>query len=176
MNANLCIASLLDPHELNTCTPSQASKDRAHATARCQLQQLATTYMCTFPLLLGLLSKHPPCKARQMCCMQGRTDRLDPLPQEMLHSQVMLLAPKGVTMFLSSYEKHTVSWHISWYAPQRLAAELNAKLQDPNTAQVGWQVLDNHQIINHHVLILCSASFPAHEMLCTCYNHDPGQP
>ncbi|DBB18549.1 TPA: hypothetical protein ACH3X3_000185 [Trebouxia sp. C0006] len=44
----------------------------------------------------------------------GRTDRLEPLPQEMLHSQVMLLAPKGVTMFLSSYEKHTVSWHISW--------------------------------------------------------------
>lgn len=65
----------------------------------------------------------------------GRTGRLDPLPQEMLHSQVMLLAPNGVTMFLSSYEKHSVSWHISWHAPQSLAAELNAKLQDPTTAQ-----------------------------------------
>ena len=69
-------------------------------------------------------------------CIQGRTDRLDPLPQEILHSQVMLLAPNGVTMFLSSYEKHTVSWHISWHAPQSLAAELNTKLQDPTTAQV----------------------------------------
>lgn len=79
--------------------------------------------------------------------MQGRTDRLDPLPQEVLHSQIMLLAPKGVTMFLSSYEKHTVSWHISWHAPQSLAVELNAKLQDPTTAQVGWQALNNPQIM-----------------------------
>ncbi|DBA73235.1 TPA: hypothetical protein ACH3X1_011298 [Trebouxia sp. C0004] len=77
----------------------------------------------------------------------GRTGRLDPLPQELLQSQVMLLAPNGVTMFLSSYEKHTVSWHISWHAPQSLAAELNAKLQDPTTAQVGWQALDNYQMM-----------------------------
>jgi len=130
--------------------------------ARCQLQRLATTYMFTFPLLLGLLSKHPSCKASQKCCMQGRTDRLDPLPQEMLHSQVMLLAPNGVTMFLSSYEKHTVSWHISWQAPQSLAAELNAKLQDPTTAQVGWQVLDSRQIMtlrNRHIMTLQQLCF-----------------
>ncbi len=79
--------------------------------------------------------------------MQGRTGRLDPLPQEMLHSQVMLLAPNGVTMFLSSYEKHTVSWHMSWHAPQSLAAELNAKLQDPTTAEVGWQALTKCQMM-----------------------------
>ena len=87
------------------------------------------------------------CQASWKRCMQGRTDRLDPLPQEMLHSQVMLLAPNGVTMFLSSYEKHTVSWHISWHAPQSLAAELNAKLQHPTAAQVGWQVLDHRRIM-----------------------------
>lgn len=54
----------------------------------------------------------------------------------------MLLAPNGVTIFFSSLEKHTVSWHISWQATESLAAELNAKLQDPTTAQVPWQASD----------------------------------
>jgi len=42
---NLCLASLSDPHHLNTCNPQQASKNRAHAMARCQFQQLATTHV-----------------------------------------------------------------------------------------------------------------------------------
>ena len=74
-----------------------------------------------------------------MYCKQGHTHRLDPMPEEIQRSQIMLLAPNGVTIFFSTLEKHTVSWHISWRAPESLAAELNAKLQHPSTAQARWQ-------------------------------------
>jgi len=50
-----------------------------------------------------------------------------------------------------------VSWHISWHAPQSLAAELNAKLQDPTTAQVGWQVLDRTQTMTRTLQALCGS-------------------
>ena len=71
----------------------------------------------------------------------------------------MLLAPNGVTIFFSSLEKHTVSWHISWRATESLAAELNAKLQDPTTAQVPWQASDVCQNNNESLF---------HADFCSC--------
>lgn len=49
----------------------------------------------------------------------------------------MAPAPTGTFLFVSPLEQHRVHWSLSWKAPLSLAAQLNVKLKDPSTAQVG---------------------------------------
>lgn len=62
---------------------------------------------------------------------------MDPLPRPTGEGQWMVPAPTGTFLFVSPLEQHRVHWSVSWQAPLPLAAQLNVKLKDPSTAQVG---------------------------------------
>ena len=67
---------------------------------------------------------------------QGQTGRLDSLPPMLLKGAWLSTAPTGSSLFVSTLDQVTVSWFLSWRAPEGLANELTAKLHNPATAQV----------------------------------------
>ena len=68
---------------------------------------------------------------------QGRSNVLNPLPGPVAQGLSLATAPTGALVFMGPLEQQRAHWGLSWRAPASLAAELNAKLKDPSSAQVG---------------------------------------
>ena len=68
---------------------------------------------------------------------QGRTSVLNPLPGPVARGLSLAPSPTGALLFMGPLEQHRAHWSLSWRAPASLAGELNAKLKDPSSAQVG---------------------------------------
>ena len=82
---------------------------------------------------------------------QGRAQNLDPLPDLLARGSVIATAPTGVSMFISALDKQSAHWNFGWRGPQSTAAELNALLRDPATAQVlpGSSYMIGHLKLHH---------------------------